>query len=305
MKQERQEEDASFRLPLKDLVELGGSFVRWGSLSMGGLCLLIYSNEIGQFPEGLNLGEGLAFYLVCAGFWLVYSLYVVILTALGSVLMAWPARVAYEVRRRKRASTEARRSSVDLPVDFSPMYEFPCIAFGLLGLLVLGIYAFSDAMGAAVLFALALLQGLFVATFLLVRRRHIYLASGLLVHSDTHEDVRRKRATTTLAQRVVIGFIVVAPLVIGSERFALVDAAFRTAQLRKEKAVIHVKKPWSTRVASSKLVPGKSFLGEDYEEFREVKVLLRSVGEKVVIELPQTIGRPVKLPIPSSEIFVE
>lgn len=43
-----------------------GTFTKYGTLLVGGLCLLMYSNEIGQFPEGMGIGEGLAFYLVCA-----------------------------------------------------------------------------------------------------------------------------------------------------------------------------------------------------------------------------------------------
>ena len=54
----------------------------------------------------------------------------------------------------------------------------------------------------------------------------------------------------------------------------------------------------------SKLVHEKSFLGADYVQFRGVNVLLRSVGDKVVIELP-TDKATTKLSIPSDSIFVE
>ena len=50
-----------------------GLYEEWGTLAVGGLCLLIDSNEIDQFPEGINLGEGLAFYLVSAGFLIMSS----------------------------------------------------------------------------------------------------------------------------------------------------------------------------------------------------------------------------------------
>ncbi|WP_157773825.1 hypothetical protein [Variovorax atrisoli] len=305
MKSDNPCESSATKLTLKEMVDLGGSFVRWGSLATGGLCLLLYSNEIGQFPEGLNLGEGLAFYLVCAGFWIAYSLYVLILTALGSLIMVLPARAAYRAFRRRRALSKTHRNSVDLPIDFSPMYDLPCVGLALVGLLVLVIHAATDLTRAALFLALAILEGVLVATFLLVRRRHVHLSAGLLVHSDTQEDIKRKRSATALAQQVAIGFIVLAPLAVGPERFGLVETAFKTAQLRKDNAVIHVKKPWSVRVASSKLVPGKSFLGDEYEEFRGVKVLLRSVGEKVVIELPNAGGAAAKLPIPADSIFVE
>ncbi|MNR09375.1 hypothetical protein D3C85_1255720 [compost metagenome] len=241
---------------------------------------------------------------MCAGFWLVYSLYVLVLTSLGSVLMAFPARLAMDYVRRQSVG-KSNGSGVHLRVDFSPMYDLPFVLFALLGVAAIVIYAWGEWTRAALLFALALFQGCAVAVFLLVRRRYVYLEAGLLLHSDTQEDIRRKQKATSVAQRVLIGVIILAPMIAGPERFSLVDAAFRTAQLRKEKAVIHVKKPWATRVASSTLVPGASFLGDEYQEFRGVKVLLRSVGEKVVIELPQETGVAIKLPVPSSEIFVE
>lgn len=82
------------------------------------------------------------------------------------------------------------------------------------------------------------------------------------------------------------------------------DAAFRLAQLRKDNATIHVKVPWAARVGKSTLPQSQSFLGGDYVEFKKVNVLLRSVGQKVVIELPNAAGK-TRLSIPADAIYVE
>lgn len=54
------------------------------------------------------------------------------------------------------------------------------------------------------------------------------------------------------------------------------------------------------------LTPTKSFLGDNYAEFDKGKVLLRSVGSKVVIDLPQAANKPITaLPISSETIVIE
>jgi len=49
-------------LQAKDIWELAVSVIKWGSLLVGGTCLLVTSAEIGQFPEDMSAGEGLALY---------------------------------------------------------------------------------------------------------------------------------------------------------------------------------------------------------------------------------------------------
>jgi hypothetical protein len=162
-----------------------------------------------------------------------------------------------------------------------------------------------DLSNAAVFLSVSLLQGCLVIFLLVVRRRWEYLRVGLVLQNESAEVIQRRRLTILNVHRVLLGLIVIAPLLIGPDRTFLVDAAFRVAQLRKENATVHVKKPWATRVSVSTLETGKSFLGDDYVEFKSVKVLLRSVGEKVIIELPQYSGKAIKLPIPSESIYVE
>lgn len=126
----------------KELAELIGIFGKWGVLFIGGLCLLIYANEIGSFPEGLQLGEGLAFYMVAAGFVLVYGFYTLGLVALGSIAARWPyqgfvfALYWYrgkQIKKKKQSSFEQL-----VPIDFSVMWSAEIWGGALLGIALIG-----------------------------------------------------------------------------------------------------------------------------------------------------------------------
>lgn len=288
----------------KKFLESIGKFTKYGALLVGGLCLLLYSNEIGQFPEGIDLGEGLAFYLVSAGFLLIYALYVAVSTAMGSVILAWPASFLHRRSLNRQQLRGVRIQALLLRTDFSPMWSVPAFCLASVGFLGLAFYAFRDLVGAAFFLALTLVQGFSVAMMLMVMRRHSHLESGVLLDGVAPQEIQAKKEDTGKARRFFWVWLAIAPFVITQNRYFLVDAAFRVAQLRKDNATVHVKSPWSDRVAMSKLVREKSFLGGDYVEFKGVNVLLRSVGDKVVIELPND-KTTTKLSIPSDLIFVE
>jgi hypothetical protein len=283
-----------------------GTFTKYGTLLVGGLCLLMYSNEIGQFPEGMGLGEGLAFYLVCAGFLIAYSLYTAICTATGCLLLAWPARALHRLLVRRETLGRKRVGQVLLHTDFSTMWELPVVALGIVGLIGHGIFIYysSQPVQAALFLAVPLAQGAGMVFLLVVTRRKQHLESGVLLPEYSDRSIMTKRRDTVTARRVFFVWLVLAPLLLAPEKLFLVDAAFKLAQLRKDGATVHVKAPWSVRVAQSTLPKSPSFLGTDYVEFKKVNVLLRSVGQKVVIELPSASG-VTRLSIPTDSIYVE
>lgn len=299
-------ETHSKKTGLNEFADLIGSFAKYGTLLVGGLCLLIYSNEIGQFPEGVGIGEGLAFYLVCAGFLIAYSLYTVICTATGSLLLAWPARALHRALVRREALGKKRLGQALLHTDFSSMRELPVLAMGVVGLIGHGMFIYFSAQQAhaALFLAVPLAQGAGVVFLLIATRRQRHLESGVLLSEYSDQSIVTKRRDTVIARRVFFVWLALAPMLLAPEKLFLFDAAFRLAQLRKDNATVHVKAPWSVRVAQSTLPTSQSFLGGDYVEFKKVKVLLRSVGQKVVIELPNTEGI-TRLSIPADAIYVE
>lgn len=283
-----------------------GTFTKYGTLLVGGLCLLMYSNEIGQFPEGMGIGEGLAFYLVCAGFLIAYSLYTGICTATGCLLLAWPARALHRILVRRETLGRKRVGQMLLHTDFSAMWELPVVALGIVGLIGHGIFIYYSyqPVQAVLFFAVPLAQGAGMVFLLVVTRRKQHLESGVLLPEYSDRSIATKRRDTVTARRVFFVWLVLAPLLLAPEKLFLVDAAFKLAQLRKDGATIHVKAPWSVRVGQSTLPKAQSFLGAEYVEFKKVNVLLRSVGQKVVIELPSASGVS-RISIPSDSIYVE
>lgn len=289
----------------KSIAELVTMYAKWGSILTGGFCLLLYSNEIGQFPEGMNLGEGLAFYLVCAGFLVVSTFYAAVTTAMGSLLLAGPI-LLHKKFIRGRSQAKSSQSDLYLLTDYSLMWETPVIALAVVGFLVWFFYVASRPTEGVIFLAQPLAQGVLVTGWLMTRQRLRLLQTGLVFPSEGDDLIERKKANIHVVRKALLIAFVTVPLLLAPDRMILVDAAFRMAQLRKDSAIIHVKKPWANRVEVSTLTPEKSFLGDEYVTFEKIKVLLRSVGSKVVIELPQAADKPAtRLSIPSEAIFVE
>lgn len=299
---------------LYDIIEFVQTYGRTTLLLTGGFCLLLYTDEIGQFPEGLEIGEGLAFYLLASGFLLVYLFFVVTVTALGCVLMRWPvaALQAMQLRFRSRRT----KSFVEKEqISFRPMWDPLIFALGLIGLYLL--LAIGKAGHAAWQYyvVIPVLQGFLYAGLLIYAHMGRVVSSAFRssmgIATPTHDEAFFKDHRF---RKILLSLIFLSPLVIGKAvgevgPTVFADAAFRTAQLRKDRAVIHVKKPWSDRVAQSGMEQQASFLGDDYRAFAKVDVLLRSIGQKVVIRLPTSSGGSGKsyenLSIPSDSIYVE
>lgn len=291
---------------LKESIDLVGSVAKYGTLLVGGVCLLLYSHHIGRFPEGIGLGEGLAFYLMCAGFLVVYGLYAVLCIAGGAVVLIWPIRFA---QRRLRMLDEKRQVHFRwfVRTDFSVVTSPPFVAVAVLSLALHFGYIYyrpSDSLNGWLFLAVPLVQAVGFLLFLVLSRRYEHVMSGLVTDEDMHTPASSSREELVIARRVFVVWLIVAPMLIAPEKLFLVNAAFRLAQLRKDNATVHVKAPWSARLEQSALVGRKSFLGGDHVCFDNINVLLRSVGENVVIELP-TKQKPTPLAIPREFIYVE
>lgn len=290
----------------KEVAELVSIAFKWAMLLPGGICLLIYSMDLGHFPEGIELGEGLAFYLLCAAFWLIYVLYALVAATMGAVAMA-PIAVLGQRFQRKRATKDRRSGQHFWPhVDYKAMHDSVLWAPAILGYVLLLAYATHDWQNALQFFGMVLLQGMVLALLIQVRARIRSRSSGLFLTQQTGEEQRNSMAQLRSVRAALVLVLFVVPLMCSPTKVSLVNAAFQAAQLRKENATVHVKKPWAERVARSQLKAAKSFLGDEYVEFRQVNVLLRSVGTVVILELP-AVGstRPVKLPVPAEAVYVE
>lgn len=293
----------------KEQAEMISIFGKWGVLFTGGLCLLIYANEIGTFPEGLQLGEGLAFYLISAGFLLVYSFYTLGLVALGSIPFRWiyPGAIrALNWYSKKRGKTQKNRSFEQLvTVDFSVMWSGEVWGGALIGLMLIG---FLSPNWSALWLHLELVmcEGALLGILVASRRKRKFLDAGLAPTEAINDDTDNRKKQHTILQRLLIAAMIAMPMLLSSQHFVFAEAAFRIAQLRKDKATIQIQKQWATRLIERGQTAAPSFLGEDYREFVGINVLLRSVGTKVTIQLPAHADKKAaSLSIPSENIVVE
>ncbi|VWX59399.1 membrane hypothetical protein [Burkholderiales bacterium 8X] len=193
-----------------------------------------------------------------------------------------------------------------LNADFSIMWNLPVIALGIAGLVGHAIFIYYSAQPAhtALFLVVPLAQGAGLVCLLLVTRRKQHFESGVFLPGYSDRSIMTERKEAVTARRGFFVWLMIVPFWLAPEKLFLVDAAFKLAQLRKVGATVHVKAPWSLRVAQSTLPQSQSFLGAEYVEFKKVNVLLRSVGQKVVIELPSALG-VARLSIPTDAIYVE
>jgi hypothetical protein len=290
----------------KTLIEWAGVLAKYGPIAVGGGCLLFYGQEIGQFPEGIGFGEGLAFYLVSAWFVIGYFFYLVLCTSTGCLLVALPGPRLHAHLSRSASPGGGRNLHFSPKADFSILREPPLVAMGFVGLFVYVAYiAFSaDHFKAALLLIAPVAQAVGVFLLLWAQRDLNYFRAGVLVSDEESDSTARKVRVNVVLRRFAVAWLLLMPFALTPLQGFFVDSAFTLAQLRKESATVHLKAPWSTRAALSTLTKGPSFLGSDYVEFKNVKVLLKSVGQKVVIELPGATG-VTRLSVPSDAIYVE
>ena len=305
-------QDTKVRSPfarIREFADLASPFFKWATWLPGGICLLFYSMEIGHFPEGMELGEGLAFYLVCASVWIVCLLYALIAAMMGSMLVA-PFAVAWQRLRKRRAAmpqkSKQKRPLLSLHADLRPMYDSALWIPATVGYLALAYYAKNHLQNAIEFLVMITFEGILIALWIEISRTLETKEIGLLLeHSAPDEQKEAIYRLSTVRTGLPIALLLV-PALAGPQEFSLIDAAFQMAQLRKMDATVHVKQPWVDRVARSTLKPGPSFLGDDYREFKHTNVLLRSVGNIVVLELPTNkADRTTKLPIPAESIYIE
>lgn len=305
---------------LKEISGLVALVASWGTLVMGGFCLLLYSEEIQQFPSGIGLGEGLAFYMICASFLLIYFIYWMAMTTLGMVLTRWPAQWLVS-RGRQAAAKRGRDFGIPHAVPFHLMTSLETCLTSLIGVLLVVMNLLNESGNWVWLLGVALVQGILVGLWLVFRRKNDYASAGLL-----RLGAEEKKPTSSARDRrapmlMIPALLLVMPLLIMPERMTFVSAAFSMAQLRKADATVHVRGAWNGILMESHLKARPSVLGKEYRRYDSVQVLLRSIGNITVLALPPVDTKkcqwnsgtsvvkcefkPRIVSLPSTEVWVE
>jgi hypothetical protein len=281
------------------------------------MSLLLYAGEIGHFPSGIGLGEGLAFYLICIAFFLLYFLYWTAVTAIGAVLMRSPFELLLKLDR-KRGKTNPKHQTFPHSVPLARMTSLEVILTALIGLGFLVRFCIDGEPSWYWVLLIALIQGLMIGFWLIIQRLHEF--SQVSLGGIVLDEPKRQRHRSFVL-RASAAFILVMPFLLMPDRKGFVDTSFGWAQLRKENAIVHVKAPWTALLDTSYVVGQKSFRGPDYKRYYGVTVLLQSLGDSVVIAVPTGFPDPAKtkigtvieirpdqmkkLSIPATDIWVE
>jgi hypothetical protein len=243
--------------------------------------------------EALAASVGIALVLAFIAYWIA-------VTALGGLILRWPAEVFNfeRLRAKQRGGAWA-----NLRTDFSVLWSFPMWMAGALGgVLFLVLLALKRPDQIWYYAGVVLIQGFILALWLVARRRLSALALSSIAGPQADGEQRRQLRVVNIA---FIGMLISCPALVGLSPTLLVDAAFRMAQLRKDKAEVHAKQPWAQRLADAGLKGQPSFLGPDHLRFDDVKVLLRSVGSKIVLELPLPGGGAKPVAMPAEAFHIE
>jgi hypothetical protein len=286
--------------PLRtEYLGLAANLIKWGAPAVGGGALFVNSATTGFFPEDIDLGEGIAIYFLSIGFLIAYAAYWVMLTSIG----VCTSRLLRGVYRQfgKRAPKHAPGY---LPADIDALSSWPIWILATVAALA------TEAMFAprgwllAQLLMLALLQGFLAVMLLYLYRSRTFHASGVLIDAQI-DTTRRAMEHARPALPVLLTAWLVLPIFLAPSGSSFFDAAFEIAQLRKDKATVHIANPWDRRLLDQGFTKSESFLGATYSRFTNVNVRLRSIGSTVVLELPSDGTKPIFIGIPKQAIEID
>lgn len=284
----------------KEVWELATAIIRWAALVIGGTCLLLICVTTGWFPEDITLGEGVALYFISVGFVIAYAAYWLGVTSVGLLLARWPMEFAFRIRK-KTPSHAAGYALSNLRIMWSlPVWGAAAIAVALVATQPIRIGWYGIVMYACVLSLQGAMGGMLLAMYRGIRLNE----SGLRL--TDHARLDGENPTDFRGFTYVLGGMwILAPGLIGLANDSLMNSAFRMAQLRKDNAVVHVAVPWSQRLIVAGLQPRESFLGADYARFENVTVRMRSIGARVVLEVPSNKHEVRFVNIPKQHVEIE
>lgn len=270
---------------------------------VGGTCVIVYSLNIGHFPQDLSIGDGLLFLMAAGCFGVIYVFFVASLVGLGIFFSPLTRTVAQIIIRML---TFFRKRKPKQIYEFAP-FQWTSVLFALFALMLIYALGLRDS---SVRWNLPLLS---VALYFFYS---IYRASGIkirkineiqdsIVHSNEKDDIFQFGSTENLrkAQLFSLSVMLLFPLVFGGVFSQLLDAAMRAAHVRVENATIYVKEPYSSLIPKSAATAIKN-VPTTYTKFDGVLILFKGFGKTTVISFKDgNISR--KLEIPNEQLIVE
>lgn len=270
------------------------------SVIIGGAVLLFYCWRIEYFPRDVSVGDGLLFIMVAIAFGGIYLFFTLCLTSLGIALKPlWHVLQSVFQFALKLLNKWNNRNIVYKPfrIEQGGKSNFVFAVFGLL--FVLGF-----SLNNLEVFTTLMLSMWVCAFIWSTHQQNSIEIRSIESKDDSSEDEKAKAERLRSHQLLLLIVIISTPLFIGGVTGKLLDGAMRLANVRTEKAVVHIKEPYITYASESGVTGSKSNFGEKYTRIEDVIVLFNGFGGDVVIKAKSESNNYVNLTIPADHVYI-
>ncbi|MGY3727465.1 MULTISPECIES: hypothetical protein [Cobetia] len=290
-------------------------------LFLGVSIFLIYCLDIGYFPSGVTLGDGLVFILCAIVFSFLFAMFMIPNISLGVVLVSVISlflKCCVKILNIKRCKYGEEKEVYN--VKYFNMFV---VFVALLGFIV--ILGFSwpsdiDDMGAGAiiysflsisflnLLLISFVNGLMLCLWIMfVKRRtklHDY-QSGSVKSTHSPNDL-------LVFSGVIFFLMVIITVGFGGMGSRILVGSMNTLGLRSENVIVHVKKPYDVYADLHGVIISDSKFGPLYKSIKGVNILMNGLGDNIVIEVDEDMddkskkkdGGKVTLIVPKGEVFI-
>lgn len=290
---------SSLESTVESLSKIAGAAFKF-VVAVGGICVITYAMQVGHFPQGISLGDGLLFLLAAACFGGAYALFVAFILSLGICLSPVLRPVLKLIFRLFDKVSGAPQRPMCKLADFN-WFSVPFFLIGLIFILGLGV---DDVFVYGVMLLLSILLYVFYSIAMDTGERYRSNARLMSVAIETPEKERLLRAEQVEnfrnVQLVCIATIAIMPLFVSGAFGYILNDSMRLAQVRIENPIIYAKAPYSTMLPNE-LTISDARSPEGYTAYKGVTVLFKGFGSTTVVSFPDN-GKPRQLDIPNELI---
>lgn len=267
---------------------------------LGGAVFLSYCWRIEYFPRDVSVGDGLLFIMLAIAFGGIYLFFTLCLTNLEILLrQLWHGRKSVFHYALKLFNKVTNKNIEYKPFRIEQCGVSNCV-FTVFGLLF--VCGFSQ--NNLKIFTTLMLSTLVCAFMWSTHQQNSIEIRSIESKDDSSEDEKAKAERLRSHQLLWLIVIVSTPLFIGGVSDKLLDGAMRLANVRTEKAVVHIKEPYITYASESGVTGSKSNFGEKYTRIEDVNVLFNGFGGNVVIKAKSGSNNYVNLTIPADHVHI-
>ncbi|MFW9082942.1 hypothetical protein ACOI7N_00010 [Pseudomonas sp. P2758] len=267
-------------------------------LLIGGGCIVVYSLINGHYPQGVSIGDGLLFLISALCFGGIYLIFTGLITATGVLLS--PVLIP-ALRLYLRTTEKLSKEKSSLIFEYQKI-NLATVLFGLSGAIFIYALSRNNLVEHIPLMITPLFQYIMYSTLL----DHNKKIKSSIINSKKPKIEHAQKESQTVdiewlkkTRAMTIGVLIVTPLCFGGITTDLLQTAMTIANVRIEKAVIHVKPPYSS------LLPGQTDSKlENYKRFENATIIFRGVGNTTLVEI-QSEDSSTRLEVPNNSIIIE